>query len=84
MDVPADFGIGGDYVTCLLDRAAMFRSYTMEVRTGNRPEFTRRGFMTWAQNHGIKHIFIEPGSPTQNAYIDSFNGSILDGCLDEN
>jgi putative transposase len=40
--------------------------------------------MTWAQKHGIKHILIEPGSPTQNAYIESFNGTFRDECLDEN
>ena len=40
--------------------------------------------MTWAQKHGIHHILIEPGSPTQNAYIESFNGTFRDECLDEN
>ena len=67
VDITADFGIGGDYVTRLLDRAAMFRGYPKEVRTDNGPEFTCRAFMTWAQKHGIKHILIEPGSPTQKA-----------------
>ena len=84
MDITADFGIGGDYVTRLLDRAATFRGYPKEVRTDNGPEFTCRAFMTWAQKHGIKHILIEPGSPTQNAYIESFNGTFRDECLDEN
>ena len=32
----------------------------------------------------IQHILIEPGSPTQNAYIESFNGRFRDECLDEN
>ncbi len=40
--------------------------------------------MTWTQKHGIKHILIEPGSPTQNTYIESFNGSFRDECIDEN
>ncbi len=84
VDITADFGIGGAYVTRLLDRAAMFRGYPKAVRTDNGPEFTCRAFMTWAQKHGIKHILIEPGSPTQNAYIESFNGTFRDECLDEN
>jgi putative transposase len=84
VDITADFGIGGAYVTRLLDRAATFRGYPKEVRTDNGPEFTCRAFMTWAQMHGIKHILIEPGSPTQNAYIESFNGTFRDECLDEN
>ena len=33
---------------------------------------------------GIKHILIVPGSPTQNAYIESFNGTFRDECLNEN
>jgi putative transposase len=82
--ITADFGIGGAYVTRLLDRAATFRGYPKEVRTDNGPEFTCRAFMTWTQKHGIKHILIEPGSPTQNAYIESFNGTFRDECLDEN
>ena len=84
VDITADFGIGGEYVTRLLDRAATFRGYPQAVRTDNRPEFTCRSFMTWAQKHGIKHILIEPGSPTQNAYIESFNGTFRDECLNEN
>ena len=84
VDITADFGIGGEYVTRLLDRAATFRGYPEAIRTDNGPEFTCRSFMTWAQKHGIKHILIEPGSPTQNAYIESFNGSFRDECLNEN
>ena len=84
VDITSDFGIGGDYVTRLLDRAAMFRGHPKEIRTDNGPEFTWRAFMTWEQKHSIKHILIEPGSPTQNAYIESFNGTFRDECLDEN
>ena len=70
VDITTDFDIGGYYVTRLLDRAATFRGYPKAVRTDNGPEFTCRAFMTWAQKHGIQHILIEPGSPTQNAYIE--------------
>ena len=84
VDITADYGIGGAYVTRLLDRAATFRGYPQEVRTDNGPEFTCRAFMTWTQKHGIRHILIEPGSPTQNGYIESFNGTFRDECLDEN
>ena len=40
--------------------------------------------MTWAQKHNVQHILIEPGSPTPNAYNESFNGTFRDECLDEN
>ena len=84
VDITADFGIVGHYVTRLLDRAATFRGYPQAVRANNGPEFTCRAFMTWAQKHSIQHILIEAGSPMQNAYIESFNGTFRDECLDEN
>lgn len=49
------------------DGTPTVRGYPKEVRTDNGPEFTCRAFMTWAQKHGIEHILIEPGSPTQKA-----------------
>ena len=83
VDITADYGISGQYVTRLLDRAAIFRGYPLAVRTDNGPEFTSRAFMAWAQSHGIRHILIEPGRPMQNGYIESFNGKFRDECLND-
>ena len=83
VDITVDYGISGQYVTRLLDRAAMFRGYPLAVRTDNGPEFTSRAFMAWASSHGIRHILIEPGRPMQNGYIESFNGKFRDECLNE-
>ena len=83
IDIATDFGISGQYVTRLLDQAAIFRGYSGAVCTDNGPEFTRRVFMAWAQAHGIRHILIQPGRPMQNGYIESFNGKFRDECLNE-
>jgi len=83
VDIAVDFGISGQYVTRLLDQAAVFRGYPAAVRTDNGPEFTSRAFIGWAQSHGIRHILIEPGRPMQNGYIESFNGKFRDECLNE-
>ena len=83
VDIAVDYGISGQYVTRLLDQAAIFRGYPKVVRTDNGPEFTSRAFMGWAQSHGIRHILIEPGRPMQNGYIESFNGKFRDECLNE-
>jgi putative transposase len=83
VDIAVDFGISGQYVTRLLDQAAVFRGYPAAVRTDNGPEFTSRTFISWAQSHGIRHILIEPGRPMQNGYIESFNGKFRDECLNE-
>ncbi len=83
VDVATDFGISGQYVTRLLDQAAIFRGYPCAVRTDNGPEFTSRAFMGWAQTHGIRHLLTQPGRPMQNGYIESFNGKFRDECLNE-
>lgn len=83
VDIATDFGMGGAYVTRVLDQAARFRGYPSAVRTDNGPEFTSRAFLTWTQAHGIEHILIEPGKPMQNGYIESFNGTFRDECLNE-
>jgi len=61
VDIAADYGISGQYVTRLLDQAAMFRGHPSTVRTDNGPEFTSRAFLAWTQTHGIRHILIQPG-----------------------
>ena len=83
VDIAVDYGISGQYVTRLLDQAAIFRGYPQAVRTDNRPEFTSRAFMAWATVHGVRHILIQPGRPMQNGYIESFNGKFRDECLNE-
>lgn len=83
VDIAVDYGISGQYVTRILDQAAIFRGYPAVVRTDNGPEFTSRAFMAWALTHGIRHILIEPGRPMQNGYIESFNGKFRDECLNE-
>ena len=83
VDIAVDWGISGQYVTRVLDRAATFRGYPRAVRTDNGPEFTSRAFMGWANTHGIRHILIEPVRPMQNGYIESFNGKFRDEHLNE-
>jgi len=83
VDLTVDYGISGEYVTRLLDRAAVFRGYPAAVRTDNGPEFTSRAFIAWVQQHHIRHLLIEPGKPMQNGYIESFNGKFRDERLNE-
>jgi putative transposase len=83
VDIVVDWGISGEYVTRVLDRAATFRGYPLAVRTDNGPEFTSRVFLAWTHAHGIRHILIEPGKPMQNGFIESFNGKFRDEHLNE-
>lgn len=47
----------------------------------NGSEFTSRAFDAWAYARGVKLEYIQPGKPVQNAFIESFNGSLRDECL---
>jgi putative transposase len=71
------FGIGGKCEQAV-GQGGYLSWLPQAVRTDNGPDCTCRAFMTWAQKLGIKHILVELGSPTQNAYIESFNGTFRD------
>lgn len=73
----------GDDVAELLDRVSQFRGYPDAVRTDQGPEFTCKAFDQWAYEHGVTPLLIQAGKPTQNAYIESFNGKLRDECLNE-
>jgi len=83
IDLVADFGISGQYVTRILDQAARFRGYPRAIRTDQGPEFTGRALDQWAYQRGVQLKLIQPGKPTQNAFIESFNGKFRDECLNE-
>lgn len=83
VDIVVDHGISGLYVARALDRAARFRGYPKAVRTDQGPEFTSRALDQWAYANGVTLKLIQAGKPTQNAYIESFNGKFRDECLNE-
>lgn len=51
------------------------------IRSDNGPEFVARAIKRWLAARGMKTIYIEPGSPWQNGYAESFNGRFRDECL---
>lgn len=75
--------ISGDRVARVLDYLAWARGLPEEIVVDNGPEFTGLAMDQWAHQHGVALHFIEPGKPMQNAYIESFNGSFRDECLNE-
>jgi len=83
VDIVVDHGISGQYVTRVLDAAARFREVPRTIRTDQGPEFTGKAIGDWAYQRGIELRLIEAGKPTQNAYVESFNGKFRDECLNE-
>jgi transposase InsO family protein len=52
------------------------------IRSDNGPEFTANAVREWLARIGVKTLFIEPGSPWENGYVESFNGRLRDELLD--
>ena len=77
----ADTSISGVRVVRLLEELAATRGLPQTLVSDNGPEFTSRAMLTWAQHRGVTPHLIDPGKPTQNAFIESFNGSSRDECL---
>ena len=75
--------ISGHTLTRVLSRLADTRGLPHVVRTDNGKEFCGRAMLTWAQTCNVTLRLIEPGTPNQNAYIESFNGRLRDECLNE-
>ena len=53
----------------------------VHLRSDNGPEFTAKAVREWLEKFGVKNLFIEPGSPWENGYNESFNGKLRDELL---
>ena len=73
--------IGADQVVDELDRIAAVRGFPAFLRMDNGPEFVSHAIADWCRFNGAQTVFIEPGSPWQNAWIESFNGRVRDELL---
>jgi len=69
-------------ITAWLDRLAARNGYPRAIRVDNGPENLSRHFVSWAALHNIKIIYIQPGKPAQNAYIERFNRTYREDILD--
>ncbi len=58
------------------------RGVPIAIRSDNGPEFTAKAVSGWLKRVGVTTLFIEPGSPWENGYIESFNGKLRDELLD--
>jgi transposase InsO family protein len=59
----------------------LYRGIPDYIRSDNGPEFTAKAVRKWLKRLGVKTLFIEPGSPWENGYIESFNGKLRDELL---
>ena len=59
----------------------LWRGIPENIRSDNGPEFVAKELRTWLGNVGTGTLYIEPGSPWENGYCESFHGKLRDECL---
>lgn len=82
--VEVDTSLSGARVARVLDRLAMTRGLPKVITCDNGTEFTSKAMQLWAIRHDVRLNFTQPGKPTQNAYVESFNGRMRDEHLNQN
>jgi putative transposase len=65
----------------VLGRLFLERGVPDHIRSDNGSEFTAKVVRSWLERLGVKTLFIEPGSPWENGYVESFNGKLRDELL---
>lgn len=79
----ADTSISGARVARELDALVRIYGKPACVVSNNGTEFASKAILKWANDNDVEWHYIDPGKPQQNGYIESFNGSLRDECLNE-
>lgn len=84
LELFAAHSITGKKMAERLERLAQVRGYPNFIRLDNGPEGRSAALGQWAAEHGVTLAFIQPGKPSQNAYVESFHGRLREEFLNEN
>ncbi|WP_408015293.1 IS3 family transposase [Sandaracinobacteroides hominis] len=79
----ADTSLSGARVARELDGVLAARGKPLTVVSDNGTELTSTSILRWSQERQVEWHYIAPGKPTQNAFVESFNGRLRDECLNE-
>jgi putative transposase len=80
--IVADFSIRGEHVVAVLDRLKA-SGLPERLAVDNGPEFISKALDAWAYRNGVTLESSRPGKPTDNAFVESFNGHFRQECLDQ-
>ena len=72
--------IGHDVLYCIAN-LFLFHGPLEYIHSNNGPEYTAKLLRNWMKAIGVEALFIEPGSPWENGYNESFNGKLRDELL---
>jgi putative transposase len=73
LGIKASIFMPSQYVTNFLDDIALQRGYPQQIRVDNGPENIAKNTKEWAKKHNVALLYIQPGKPAQNGYIERFN-----------
>ena len=79
--IRAGRSLGAEEVVEVLEWLFLTRGVPGYIRSDNGSEFIAKKVQRWLEEKGVGTIYIEPGSPWENPFIESFNGSFRDECL---
>ena len=82
--IEVDTHLDGHRVVEVLQRISLGRNLPRTIRVDNGPEFISKALDQWAYLNGVALDFSRPGKPTDNAFIEAFNGRLREECLNEN
>ena len=80
--IAVDISLPAERVIRVLDMLALWHGYPQQLRIDNGPEFISHKLADWAVKYQVELAFIEPGNPSQNAYIERFNRTYREDVLD--
>ncbi len=83
LSMETDTSLGSERVVRVLNQQIQLRGVPQRLRIDNGPEFRAKPLDLWAKKNNVTLFFIEPGKPTQNGQIESFNGRFRQECLDQ-
>ena len=78
-----EYSISGQRVARFLRELMEQRGKPRSITCDNGTEFTSKAMFFWSREHKVRLNFIQPGKPTQNAFVESFNGKFRDNCLNQ-
>ena len=80
--IKADHSISSKKVVSFLEDIAINKGYPKKIRLDNGPEMISKNLRSWSLKNDVLLEFIEPGTPSQNAYIERFNRTFREEVLD--
>ena len=79
--IDASHSIDADGVVATIERLVATRGSPAHLRMDNGPELTAETLRDWRRIWGTHTAYIEPGSPWETPFVESFNGRLRDECL---